>query len=219
MHIHKEGYSSIGITFVALLIIDIIFWVTLPANALTWVITILSVLIFLWIVSFFRVPHREPTLDEQCVVAPADGTVVVIEETFEPEYFKDERIQVSIFMSPLNVHANSNPVSGEVLLSAYHPGKYLVAWNPKSSTLNERHTNVIRNEENGDILVRQIAGAMARRIVNYLKPGMKVQQSGSLGFIKFGSRVDLLLPVDADIQVKLNDKVKGRQSIIARLPK
>lgn len=216
MYIHREGFASIGIAFFVLLVIDIILWLTVPVISF-WIFTVVFCLIFLWIVSFFRVPERVPTIDQDAVIAPADGTVVVVEETFEPEYFKEKRLQVSIFMSPLNVHANSNPVSGDVQLSAYHPGKYLVAWHPKSSTLNERHTNVIRHEKHGDILVRQVAGLMARRIVNYHKAGTSVEQAGELGFIKFGSRVDLLLPLDADVQVNLHEKVKGRQSVIARL--
>src|SRR5699024_10604197 len=137
---------------------------------------------------------------KEAVIAPADGKIVVIEETEEPEYFKDKRLQVSIFMSPMNVHCNYCPVAGEVQLSTYHPGKYLVAWHPKSSTLNERHTSVIRHKEFGDILVRQIAGAVARRIVNYVEPGKEVKQMEELGFIKFGSRVDLFLPMDIDIK-------------------
>lgn len=216
MYIHKEGYASIGIAFFILLAIDVILWLAVPIITLNWVLTLISILVFLWIVSFFRVPDRVKTRDENAIIAPADGTVVAIEETFEPEYFKEKRLQVSIFMSPLNVHANSNPVSGTVKLSAYHPGKYLVAWHPKSSTLNERHTNVIRHEKHGDILVRQIAGAMARRIVNYLKPDMEISQTGELGFIKFGSRVDLLLPTDIHLEVQLKDKVKAGQSVIAR---
>jgi phosphatidylserine decarboxylase len=155
--------------------------------------------------------------NERFVIAPADGKVVVIEETVEEEYFKGPRIQVSIFMSPANVHVNRNPVSGVVKLSAYHPGKYLVAWHPKSSTLNERHT-VVLGSPHGDVLVRQIAGAMARRIVNYSEPGKEVIQNDEMGFIKFGSRVDLLLPLQARIQVKVNDIVKGGQTVIAELP-
>ncbi len=216
MYIHREGYATIGIVFFILLVIEVILWLTVPLFILDWILTVAAIIVFLWIVSFFRVPHRRKNRDDNAIIAPADGTVVAIEETFEPEYFKDRRLQVSIFMSPLNVHANSNPVSGTVKLSAYHAGKYLVAWHPKSSTLNERHTNVICHEKHGDILVRQIAGAMARRIVNYLKPEMRVTQTGELGFIKFGSRVDLLLPTDIYLEVHINDKVKAGQSVIAK---
>lgn len=216
MHIHKEGFTTLLIAFLVLAAISAVVWLTAPAAA-AWTISVLALLLFLCLVSFFRIPHRVMVTNEQFVMAPADGKVVVIEETEEPEYFKGKRLQVSIFMSPANVHVNRNPVDGEVMLSAYHPGKYLVAWHPKSSTLNERHTVVLRNAY-GDILVRQIAGAMARRIVNYLEPGMQVYQNREMGFIKFGSRVDLLLPLDAIIKVRLGEKVRGGQTIVAELP-
>jgi phosphatidylserine decarboxylase len=215
MHIHKEGFATIGIIFVVLAVIVVIFQL-FTAPVLSWIITIAAILFFLCILSFFRIPHRKMIADDQYIIAPADGKVVVIEETTEEEYFKSRRMQVSIFMSPANVHVNRNPVSGEVKLSAYYPGKYLVAWHPKSSTLNEHQTVVIRNDH-GEILVRQIAGAMARRIVNYLKPGMIVKQNEEMGFIKFGSRVDLMLPLDAEIKVKLNQMVKGGQTVIAEI--
>src|SRR5690606_25775282 len=159
---------------------------------------------------------RKMNEDESLVISPCDGKVVVIEETFEPEYFKDKRLQVSIFMSPANVHVNRNPISGEVKLSQYHAGKYLVAWHPKSSTENERHTVVIGNEK-ADVLVRQIAGALARRIVNYLKAGQQVRQNVGLGFIKFGSWVDIFLPLGTPVKVALEQTVKGGQTIIAQL--
>jgi phosphatidylserine decarboxylase len=215
MHIHKEGFVTIGISFVLLAVIVVIFRL-FTAPVLSWIITIAAVLFFICILSFFRIPHRRMIADDQYVIAPADGKVVVIEETTEEEYFKSSRMQVSIFMSPANVHVNRNPVSGKVKLSAYHPGKYLVAWHPKSSTLNEHQTVVIQNDH-GEILVRQIAGAIARRIVNYLKPGMMVKQNEEMGFIKFGSRVDLMLPLDAEIKVKLNQMVKGGQTVIAEI--
>lgn len=216
MHIHKEGYLTIAVALIVLVVIDLLFWLT-TGPTLAWIITIASLLLLLAVISFFRIPHRVMVTNENFVIAPADGKVVVIEETDEPEYFKGKRIQVSIFMSPANVHVNRNPVAGEVKLSAYHPGKYLVAWHPKSSTLNERHTVVIQNQHE-TVMVRQIAGAMARRIVNYLKPGIKVNQNEEMGFIKFGSRVDLLLPLNANIKVKINQKVKGGQTVIAELP-
>ena len=150
------------------------------------------------------------------MICPADGKVVVIEEVFDEEYFKDKRLQVSVFMSPANVHVNRNPISGEVVYSQYHKGKYLVAWNPKSSTENERHSVVIR-KGNQEILVKQIAGAVAKRIINYLKVGQKVQQAEEMGFIKFGSRVDLLLPLDTKLNVKLNEVVKGGVTVIGSL--
>src|SRR5262249_27538593 len=159
----------------------------------------ITLALLLFLVSFFRVPNRTPARGENLVICPADGKVVVIEEAFDEEYFKDRRLQVSIFMSPANVHRNVNPVSGEVVYNQYHKGKYLVAWHPKSSTENERHSVVIRNGH-GELLVKQIAGALARRIVNYLSVGQKVEQSAEMGFIKFGSRVDVLLPPGAKVE-------------------
>jgi phosphatidylserine decarboxylase len=155
-------------------------------------------------------------VEENSIVSPCDGKVVVIEETTDPEYFKDKRLQISIFMSPANVHVNRNPVSGEVLYSQHHKGKFLVAWDPKSSTDNERHSVVIRNSS-GEILVKQIAGALAKRIVNYLKVGQKVTQSEEMGFIKFGSRVDLLLPPGTEVTCKLGENVKGGITILAKI--
>lgn len=216
MHIHKEGYAAIAITLAILGVADVFVWLGVGSTAVCWVITAIFILLFLAVVSFFRIPHRVMMSGDQYVMAPADGKVVAIEEVEEPEYFRGIRLQVSIFMSPANVHVNRNPVSGEVMLSAYHPGKYLVAWHPKSSLLNERHTVVLRHRH-GDILVRQIAGAMARRIINYLQPGMEVKQNEEMGFIRFGSRVDLFLPPDADLKVKLGQKVKGGQTVIAEL--
>jgi phosphatidylserine decarboxylase len=179
-------------------------------------ILLITISFWIFILSFFRIPSRVHTIQEGAVVAPADGEVVVIEEVQADEYFSDRRIQVSIFMSPLNVHVNRNPVSGEVLYSQYHPGKYLVAWHPKSSTENERHS-VVYKTQGKEILVKQIAGALAKRIVNYLKPGQQVKQTEEMGFIKFGSRVDLLLPLDAKILVKLGDKPQGGVTVLATL--
>ena len=172
--------------------------------------------LFVFIVSFFRIPSRNHTQDVGAVVAPADGKVVVIEEMHDNEYFNDRRLQVSIFMSPLNVHVNRNPIDGEVLYSKYHPGKFLVAWDPKSSTDNERHSVVLRNER-VTILVKQIAGALARRIVNYLSAGQQVKQNEEFGFIKLGSRVDILLPAGTAVNVKLGDVVQGGVTVIARI--
>jgi phosphatidylserine decarboxylase len=179
---------------------------------------IVTLTVLLFIISFFRSPKRNYTISEQQVICPADGKVVVIEEVFDTEYFKDKRLQVSIFMSPANVHINRIPVSGEVLYSQYHKGKYLVAWNPKSSTENERHSVVINNND-VSILVKQIAGAVAKRIINYLEVGQNVKQGSEMGFIKFGSRVDVLLPVDAHINVQLKQVVKGGITILATLSK
>ncbi len=218
MTIHREGTRTIIYTAIFLLALNLLTskllacdfcWITISL----WVI---SFGLWLFIVSFFRIPNRNLTVNDQLVVSPCDGKVVVIEEIFDEEYFKDKRLQVSIFMSPANVHVNRNPISGEVLYSQYHKGKYLVAWNPKSSTENERHSVVIK-KGNHPILVKQIAGALAKRIVNYLHVGQSVKQTDELGFIKFGSRVDLLLPVGTAINVSLNEVVKGGVSVIATL--
>ncbi len=216
MTIHKEGYKSIAVSVIVFGIINLAFFYffSYASPFLVWLIFGFTLFLLLFIISFFRIPKRSVTLREDAIVAPADGRVVVIEEVQADEYFTDRRIQVSIFMSPLNVHVNRNPVSGEVAYSQYHKGKYLVAWHPKSSTENERHSVVYRN--NGkEILVKQIAGAVAKRIVNYLQPGQQVKQAAEMGFIKFGSRVDLLLPLDAKIQVKIGDKPKGGVTVIA----
>jgi phosphatidylserine decarboxylase len=218
MKVHKEGYASIGIAALIFGLINIASFIFLrdeyPRMALA--VFLVTVFLFLFIVSFFRIPYRNHTIGESQVICPADGKVVVIEEVTDEEYFKDKRIQVSIFMSPANVHVNRNPISGEVLYSKYHKGKYLVAWHPKSSTENERHSVVLQNS-NGVILVKQIAGALAKRIVNYLSPGQQVKQGEELGFIKFGSRVDVLLPVNATVKVNLNQVVKGGVTVLAEI--
>jgi len=214
---HKEGYKIIAIssliTVVGILLID-------HFIHFEWLKIILQlVLLFLlvMILQFFRNPKRNTKLDDATIVSPVDGKVVVIEEVFEAEYFKDKRLQVSIFMSPINVHVTRYPLSGTVKYSKYHPGKYLVAWHPKSSTENERTTVVVENNIFGEVLYRQIAGAMAKRIVNYAKKDMVVMQGTDAGFIKFGSRVDLYLPLDAKIKVNLDEKVKGGEQIIATI--
>lgn len=217
MTIHKEGYKIIAWSFIIFGILNILsfYFISFASPLITWVILLLSFGLLLFIISFFRIPKRENTIGEDAIIAPADGKVVAIEEVQADEYFNDRRIQVSIFMSPANVHVNRNPVSGEVVYSQYHKGKYLVAWHPKSSTENERHSVVYR--KNGrELLVKQIAGAVAKRIINYLQPGQKVQQGNEMGFIKFGSRVDLLLPLDAVIEVKIGDKPKGGVTVVAR---
>lgn len=216
MTIHKEGYKIIAWSTIIFGVINILsfYFISFSMPALSWIIFLLSFGFLLFIISFFRLPKRIHTIRENAIVAPADGKVVVIEEVQADEYFTDRRMQVSIFMSPANVHVNRNPVSGEVAYSQYHKGKYLVAWHPKSSTENERHSVVYRS--NGkEILVKQIAGAVAKRIINYLQPGQKVEQGAEMGFIKFGSRVDLLLPLDAKIQVKIGDKPQGGVTVIA----
>ncbi len=183
---------------------------------LSWCIFLITIVLWLFIISFFRVPRRNIVKGERTVLCPADGKVVVVEEVFDEEYFKEKRLQISIFMSPANVHQNRNPVSGEVVYNQYHKGKYLVAWHPKSSTENERHTVVIKNEH-AEVLVKQIAGAVARRIVNYLKVGQQVEQGDEMGFIKFGSRVDVLLPPGTKVEVELNQVVKGGLTVLATL--
>jgi phosphatidylserine decarboxylase len=218
MIIHREGYKTIalsGIIYLVLCLLNFTF-ISYSFPFIAWVVFVLTTLVFLFLISFFRVPSRNMTMDENAIIAPADGKVVVIEETIDPEYFKDKRLQISIFMSPANVHVNRAPVTGEVIYSIHHKGKFLVAWDPKSSTDNERHSVVIRNER-GEILVKQIAGALAKRIVNYLKVGQKVSQNAEMGFIKFGSRVDVLLPPGISVNVKLGENVQGGITVLARL--
>jgi phosphatidylserine decarboxylase len=216
MTIHKEGYPTLAISAIVLGVINLLSFYLLSFDypVLTALIVIVTLGLFIFLVSFFRIPKRVPTINENAIIAPADGKVVVIEEVQADEYFTDRRIQVSIFMSPLNVHVNRNPVSGEVTYSQYHKGKYLVAWHPKSSTENERHSVVYR-KDGKEILVKQIAGALAKRIVNYLQAGQKVKQTEEMGFIKFGSRVDILLPLNAKINVKIGDKPQGGVTVIA----
>lgn len=191
--------------------------VSLTWPGLLWIFSLASIIFFALVLQFFRNPNRSiPKVDDQLIYAPADGQVVVIEEAEETEYFNSKRLQVSIFMSPLNVHVNRNPLSGEVRYLKHHPGKYLVAWHPKSSTENERTTVVIKNGQT-EVLLRQIAGAMAKRIRNYLSIGDRITQGSEMGFIKFGSRVDLFLPLDAEVKVNIGDKVKGNKTVIARI--
>ncbi len=180
-------------------------------------ILVLTIILFLLVIQFFRNPKRKTDLNDATVVAPVDGKVVAIEEVEEKEYFKDKRLQVSIFMSPINVHVTRHPVGGKVKYSKYHPGKFLVAWHPKSSEENERTTVVVANDIAGEVLYRQIAGAMAKRIVNYAEVGNDVIQGSDSGFIKFGSRVDVFLPLNTPISVKLNQRVKGGLSVIAKI--
>lgn len=218
MTIHREGYKSIAIAIIIFGILNIsLFWFL--SSSLMWLsvaIFIISLVLVLFIVSFFRIPNRILTINDNLIIAPADGKVVVIEDNFDEEYFKEKRLQVSIFMSPANVHVNRNPISGSVVYNKYHKGKYLVAWNPKSSTENERHSVVIK-KGNTEILVKQIAGAVAKRIINYLQVGQQVKQCEEMGFIKFGSRVDLLLPVGTKLNVQLNEAVQGGVTIIGEL--
>ena len=218
MSIHKEGYKILGFGFLILLVLNIaalIIWADNTTVKLSFFAGTLGLYIF--ILFFFRFPVRELEPDPGLIYAPADGKVVVIEETFESEYFRDNRLQVSIFMSPFNMHSNRYPVSGRVKYVNYHPGNYMVAWHPKSSELNERSTIVIETENGSEILVRQIAGAVARRIVTYAKAGQKVTQGDELGFIKFGSRVDVFLPPGTEIEVPILQQVKANKSILAKI--
>ena len=218
MTIHREGYKSIALATIIFIGLNmLLFW--LFGASLLWLCIAFFVItlgLVLFVVSFFRVPARSLTISNGQIISPADGKVVVIEEAFDDEYFKKKMLQVSVFMSPLNVHVNRNPIEGEIVYNKYHKGKYLVAWNPKSSTENERHSVVIK-DGNTEILVKQIAGAVARRIVNYLEVGNKVKQTEEYGFIKFGSRVDLLLPIGTKINVGLNEVVKGGVTVLATL--
>jgi phosphatidylserine decarboxylase len=216
LRIHKEGRTILAVLATVLTALNLTVW---HFSAAIYMIptVIASVALYLMILQFFRNPVREVLVpDNNVIYAPADGKVCVIEEVIEGEYFNDKRMQVSIFMSPINVHVNRNPVSGVVNYFKYHPGKYLVAWHPKSSTENER-TTVVYDNGGVEILMRQIAGALAKRIKYYVSEGDSVQQGKDMGFIKFGSRVDLYLPLGTKIEVDLNQKVKGNKTIIARL--
>jgi phosphatidylserine decarboxylase len=217
MTIHREGYWPLVITVVVLTVLNVLFFTFLPTNSWPKIIMIASVILFLLILQFFRNPKIITELDPNKVYAPADGKVVVIEQTLETEYLNEPRIQVSIFMSPLNVHINRNPVSGVVKRLRYHAGKYLVAWHPKSSTENERTTLVVETTDDIEIVIRQIAGAMARRIKYYVGEGDEVIQGEEFGFIRFGSRVDVFLPLNASIQVEQGQKTTAGKTIIAML--
>ncbi|HEY8404210.1 MAG TPA: phosphatidylserine decarboxylase family protein [Flavobacteriales bacterium] len=216
MTIHKEGYTIIGTAFlICAALVTGAYFLFGQYPFWFWLFTAVVVVFFYLVVQFFRLPSRTNRAAANELVAPCDGKVVVIEEVEETEYFKDKRIQVSIFMSPLNVHANWVPCEGEVQYAKYHEGLYLVAWHPKSSTENERTTIVVKHPNNKEVLLRQIAGAVARRIVYYVKPGDKVNRNDQFGFIKFGSRVDIFLPLGTEIKCKINDVTKGNETVIA----
>lgn len=217
MTLHREGTKYIALATLLWAAIGAISWMYVrDVPLLFWAINIVCFLLWFWIVWFFRLPKRDFSVGENVVIAPADGKVVVIEETFEPEYFKDKRLQVSIFMSPLNVHVNRVPIDGVVKYMKYHAGKYLVAWHPKSSTENERTTMVIENPH-ATLLLRQIAGALARRIKYYVKEGQKVSQNEEFGFIRFGSRVDVFFPIGTEIDVKIGETVKGGITVLGKI--
>ncbi len=218
MTIHREGRSLLISSLLIVLAINSAMAYFFPEAAYAReIVIVITSLFYLIILQFFRVPKRVTPINPNHVIAPADGKVVVIEETVESEYFKGPRRQVSIFMSPINVHVNFNPISGIVSYFKYHPGKYLVAWHPKSSTENERTTVVVKNDAGTEVLFRQIAGALAKRICWYVKEGDAVTQGNEFGFIKFGSRIDIFLPLDAEICVNLNDKPVGGETVIAVL--
>jgi phosphatidylserine decarboxylase len=219
MTVHKEGYTSIALCVLFIFVLNAVIQFYFPeATVVKLIVYVFSFALFVIILQFFRSPSISIDTDEQSILCPADGKVVVIEETTETEYLKDKRIQMSVFMSPVNVHINRNPISGVVKYFKYNPGKYLVAWHPKSSTENERTTIVIENSAGIPVLFRQIAGALARRIVWYVKEGDKVDQGQQFGFIKFGSRVDVFLPLGSVIKVELGQVVKGGRTILAQLP-
>lgn len=206
---HKEGYRLIGLSFILALVLLGIGYLLLGESTFKWIFFALAAFVLVAVLQFFRNPKRKIITSDQYALSPVDGKVVAIETVYEPEYFKEKRLQISVFMSPVNVHVTRYPVGGEVVFSKYHPGKYLVAWHPKSSEENERTTVVVKNKVWGDVLHRQIAGALARRIVNYATEKSLVSQGSDSGFIKFGSRVDVFLPLDSIVQVSINQKVQG----------
>ncbi len=214
---HKEGFKIILFSGLILVISVLLIDNYVPNIWVGKFLMSLFLILFILVLQFFRNPKRNTIQNDNHIIAPVDGTVVVLEEVVENEYFKDKRRQISIFMSPLNVHITRYPLSGKVIYSKYHPGKYLVAWHPKSSLENERTTIVIDNNKLGEVLYRQIAGAVARRIVNYAKVGQKVSQGEDAGFIKFGSRVDIFVPLDMKIEIKQNQKTKGGETVIASI--
>jgi len=214
---HKEGHKIILLTAIFLIAVNTMTYLFVNTYWVKFSILAISIVIFLLILQFFRNPKRLIQMNNVEVLSPVDGKVVVIEEVFEKEYFKDKRLQISIFMSPINVHVTRYPIGGTIKYSKYHPGKFLVAWHPKSSEENERTTVVVDNPTIGEVLYRQVAGALAKRIVNYAEEGQDVLQGSDSGFIKFGSRVDLYLPLNTNITVKLNDKVIGGKSVIANI--
>ena len=213
---HKEGFKIISVTFLIFAALSILVHFKIENDILQKGLFLILLILVVLILQFFRNPKRNFILNPEQVLSPVDGKVVVIEEVYEKEYFKEKRLQVSVFMSPLNVHVTRYPVGGNIVYSKYHPGKFLVAWHPKSSEENERTTVVVKSEAFGEVLHRQIAGALAKRIVNYATAGQEVSQSSDSGFIKFGSRVDIFLPLGTKINVKLNQKVVGGVTVVAQ---
>lgn len=219
MKIHQAGYSLLAKAFALLIFINVLNFTFIPIHSIRYVILALSSITFLFILNFFRFPNRRITIGDRTILAPADGKIVVIEETFEPEYLKKNCIQVSIFMNVFNVHINWYAINGTVTFFKYHTGRYMAAYLPKSSTENERTTIAIRSVDGEEIVMRQIAGAMAKRIVSYAEVGKDARQDKHAGFIKFGSRVDLFLPLDTKIEVELGQKVSGSQTLIGTFKK
>jgi phosphatidylserine decarboxylase len=218
MKLHREGYGIIVRTIIAVLVLSALnYRFLVKSTLLFWILELILLSILVLIVQFFRVPNRNCLFGEDEIVCPADGKIVVVEEVMENEYFKEKRIQISIFMSPLNVHANFFPIGGRVTYVKYHPGLFLVAWHPKSSTDNERSSIVVRNTKGTEVLFRQIAGALARRICYYAQVGKTVQQGDEFGFIKFGSRIDVFLPINSTVDVKVGDVVKAKLTRLARI--
>lgn len=215
LKIHKEGFKPLFITLLVLATLNVALHYLVDIQLLNDVVLAISILIYLLVLQFFRNPQRHIKANPYAIIAPADGKVVVIDEVEEEEYFKDKRLQISIFMSPINVHVNRYPVGGLITYAKYHAGKFLVAWHPKSSTLNERTTVVVKGEKTGEILYRQIAGALARRIIMYAQKGQMVKQGSDSGFIRFGSRVDIFLPVGTTVLVQKEQKVIGGETVIA----
>lgn len=218
MNIHREGKGTLTLVFIVLAVLNTALYYLTDLQWVQLAVLAFSAVLYALVLQFFRNPKRAITADDQALICPADGKVVTIQEVYEDEVLKDKRIQVSIFMSPFNVHVNRYPMSGKVSHAIHHHGKFLVAWHPKSSTLNERTTVVVENQAWGPVLFRQIAGAVARRIVMYAKPGHAAAQGAEFGFIKFGSRVDLFLPLDSVMEVKEGDVVKGGVTVLAKRP-
>ncbi len=215
MSIHKEGYKIILITFILLAALSFLTWYFIPSIILQIILYFGFLIEFIWTISFFRVPNRIINTNENHILSSADGKIVTVEEVTETEFFKDKRIMVSVFMSPFNIHVNWYPFKGKVIYTKYHEGKYLAAYNPKSSTDNERNSIVVENNNGKAILIRQIAGVMARRIISYAKKDDRINQGGEFGIIRFGSRVDFFLPLDMVVNVKIGDKVSAQTTVIA----
>jgi phosphatidylserine decarboxylase len=215
MSLHKEGYKIILVTFIVLSLLSFLTWSYIPYMVFQFILYFGFLLDFIWTVSFFRVPNRDVNYNDNHILSSADGKIVTIEEVTETEFFKDKRIMISVFMSPFNIHVNWYPFKGKVIYTKYHKGKYLAAYNPKSSMDNERNSIVVENKEGKKVLIRQIAGVMARRIISYAKLNDNIEQGDEFGIIRFGSRVDFFLPLDAEVKVKLGDKVSAQETVIA----